>query len=477
MSLDLFRLLVQGLRLSVLLRPGGAASPLLPGLLFAAIALHLLVGIVIDWHAVAAPHVFDPWVASERSFPVLLALLGGLLGAGLVSRPALWLRLAAIALVAALPVQAIWTLSGASFDPELAPRWQPWLLMGYATLAGLRLLAWAAAAPLAYPRWLAAALLAPLFGLSAAVMLPGSSWWWTQQDESDAPWWALPRDYSAEQLMYAQPGMLAAAVDQLAPPQPQQIDLFAIGFAADGGEGVFRNEVEYLEQLVSQRFASPQRTLKLINHPDTIRRDPLATLTNLRAALAAVGQRLDPNEDILLLYLTSHGSQQHELDVVLHDLPLDPIDPSELRAALDASGIQWRVVVISACFSGGFLDALRDPRTLIITAARADRPSFGCGVASDITWFGQALLAEALNETLDFGAAFAIAKAAIRQREEAQDEPPSHPQIDFGKQIAVQLQRWREQVQPGHAVEFVPTVPGWRPEPPRLPAPANEPDS
>ncbi len=150
---------------------------------------------------------------------------------------------------------------------------------------------------------------------------------------------------------------------------------------------------------------------------------------------------------------------------MLHDLPLDRVDPADLRAALDDSGIQWRVVVISACFSGGFLDALRDPRTLVITASRADRPSFGCGVASDITWFGQAFLAEALNETLDFSTAFDIALDAVRQREDAQDEPPSHPQIDMGKQIAAHLQRWRAQIQPGPAVEFVPVVPGWRPEP------------
>src|SRR5690606_18828703 len=106
------------------------------------------------------------------------------------------------------------------------------------------------------------------------------------------------------------------------------------------------------------------------------------------------------------------------------------------------AGFEWRIVVISACYSGGFVDALRDERTLVITAARADRPSFGCGVQSEITWFGQAFLAEALNQTFDFGEAFRLARGKVREREREEGERPSHPQIALGQAIAPRLKAW-----------------------------------
>ena len=67
---------------------------------------------------------------------------------------------------------------------------------------------------------------------------------------------------------------------------------------------------------------------------------------------------------------------------------------AELRSILDAAGIGWRVIVISACYSGSFVDELRSDRTLVITASRADRNSFGCSNEADMTYFGRALIDE-----------------------------------------------------------------------------------
>src|SRR3546814_1766943 len=92
---------------------------------------------------------------------------------------------------------------------------------------------------------------------------------------------------------------------------------------------------------------------------------------------------MDRDEDLLLLYLTMHGTEDHELAVTFPPLLEEWITPPQLRAALDDAGIRNRVVVISACFSGGFIPDLRDARTLVITAARADRASFGCGSRSE----------------------------------------------------------------------------------------------
>nr|WP_246387506.1 C13 family peptidase [Chiayiivirga flava] len=232
--------------------------------------------------------------------------------------------------------------------------------------------------------------------------------------------------------------------------------MYVLAFGGDAGEDVFRNEVEYIERLFPQRFDAAGRVLGLLNHPDSVATRPLATATNLERGLAAIGERIDPDEDIVFVYLTSHGSEDHELYVNQPPLPFDQITPQRLRAALDASGIRWRVVVVSACFSGGFVEALRDPQTLVITAARADRTSFGCGSESDITWFGNAFVAEALNRTTDLREAFETASTAIAEREKAEEFDPSEPQWDAGERILAQLDRWRAGFTPGAALPFVP---------------------
>ena len=209
---------------------------------------------------------------------------------------------------------------------------------------------------------------------------------------------------------------------------------------------MFRNEISYLRQLSAQRLDADGRMLSLVNHPRSIDDTPIASVTNLRAALRGIGKRMDRDEDILLLFLTSHGSEDHEFYLNLGGLPLDQLDPPSLRSALDEAGIRWRVLVVSACYSGGFIETLSAPETLVITAARADRPSFGCGVQSEITWFGEAFLTEALNTTTDFIGAFEQARVAIRKREREEDERASHPQIAAGAAIGAQLARWRAQL-------------------------------
>jgi len=176
--------------------------------------------------------------------------------------------------------------------------------------------------------------------------------------------------------------------------------------------------------------------------------------------LAGIGARIDPAEDVVLLFLTSHGSHDHVLTVDLPPLPLRQIEAKDVRAALDDAGIRWRVVVVSACFSGGFIKDLRTPETLVITAARADRTSFGCGADSEITYFGRAFLADGLNRTTDLREAYAIAAREVREWERADGQTPSQPQIWAGDRIDEHLARWRAGLAaPGAPLAFVPAVP------------------
>jgi hypothetical protein len=186
---------------------------------------------------------------------------------------------------------------------------------------------------------------------------------------------------------------------------------------------------------------------------------PLASWSNLETALEGLGKVMQPDQDILLLYLTSHGSEDHRLLVDMDPLPLDQLGASDLAGILSMHPFKWKVVVVNACYSGGFVPPLRGPGTLVLTAARSDRSSFGCGSDSDITYFGKAWLVDALNRTPDFIEAFKQASGEISQWEQKDKLTPSEPQIDIGSGIAGQLALWRKGVAPGPTLPFKPATP------------------
>jgi hypothetical protein len=271
--------------------------------------------------------------------------------------------------------------------------------------------------------------------------------------------------------------LLDRDIAALAPQRPGHRDLYVLAVAGDGTEQVFRNEVLHLENLATRRLDAAGRVLVLANHPpDSLQRPlPLAGPGTLERALAGLGETMDPDEDLLLLYLTSHGTEDHQFLLRRPERADRLLTPRELRKALDAAGIRHRVVVISACYSGGFARALEDPDTLLLMAARRDRPSFGCGNDSVATYFGRAWLVDGLNATLDFVEAFAQAKRAIEKREVAEGRLPSQPQLRQGERIGATLAAWRAGFTPGPPMPY----PHAEPEPaganeklipPRLPA-------
>jgi hypothetical protein len=263
--------------------------------------------------------------------------------------------------------------------------------------------------------------------------------------------------FDAEQVIYNQQNLLDAAEAKLKPQTPGVVDLYVIAFAGDASENVFRNEAEYVEKLFGERFGAAGHVLVLENNAATVDTRPLATLTNLSWALDDVAKKMDPAEDVLMLYVTTHGSHDHQLLVDLDPLPLDQIGPDDLADALKTKpAIRWKVLVVNACYSGGFVDALRDDSTLVITSAREDRTSFGCGADSDVTYFGKAFLAEALNDTTSIPGAFAQAKKSIAAWETADKDEHSEPQIASTRSIEAKLEAWRRTLKPGTAVPFAP---------------------
>jgi hypothetical protein len=243
----------------------------------------------------------------------------------------------------------------------------------------------------------------------------------------------------SESAFYAQQRLLAQALDALEPGRAGTEDVYVLTAALYASEDVFMKEVGVIADLLEERFDGHGRTVRLVNNPATLETLPIATMTSIRRALAAIGSRMNADEDVLVLYLTSHGSERHRLSVDLWPLELDPVDPAGLRKALDDAGIRWRVIVVSACYSGGYVEPLRDARTLVITASAARRQSFGCGSESDFTYLAKALFDEELRSSLSFEEAFARARETIAAREREQGFEPSEPQIDVGTAIREKL--------------------------------------
>jgi hypothetical protein len=142
--------------------------------------------------------------------------------------------------------------------------------------------------------------------------------------------------------------------------------------------------------------------------------------------------RMDLEQDVLVLFLSSHGSEDG-LEVENGSLPLAQLAPEDVREALDAAGIRWRVIVVSACHSGVFVDALKGETAAILTASDAAHESFGCDDDRELTWFGEAFLKDSLPVSASLQDAFHKAAGLIAQREDAEHEVHSNPQLFVGE--------------------------------------------
>jgi hypothetical protein len=215
-------------------------------------------------------------------------------------------------------------------------------------------------------------------------------------------------------------------------------ELYFLGVAGFAPQDVFLKEIRSAQQLFDRRFGTRGRSMVLVNNVQTAATVPLAGLRNLQAALTGIARKMDVERDVLFLFLTSHGGAD-EFAIEYPPLPLSNLTAEELRAMLDRAGVKWRVIVISACYSGSFIPALEDKQTLVVTAAAADRSSFGCSSENDFTYFGDAYIGHALEHQNSFIDGFEEARRSIAQREHAERLTPSEPQIYVGAAIRAKL--------------------------------------
>jgi hypothetical protein len=238
-----------------------------------------------------------------------------------------------------------------------------------------------------------------------------------------------------ESLLFDQRTKIDAVVNGYAASAEKAPRIFFVGFAGVASQRVFAEEIKFGAKRVSGRFNVKDRQLLLLNDRRDLATFPIGTVTSLAYGLKLIGQKMDPDRDILFLALSSHGSSDPLLSVSNSALNLQQLTGEDLSAALQASGIKRRIIVISACHAGAFIPQLQNPNSIIITAAAAGMTSFGCSDDRDLTYFGEAFYRDALPKAQTLQDAFEQAKKAIAVREVQEHQKPSDPQAYFGDNL------------------------------------------
>jgi hypothetical protein len=219
------------------------------------------------------------------------------------------------------------------------------------------------------------------------------------------------------------------------PPSEQGVsEAYIVSFGLYGGESVFESEARGAAQVLSAHFGKSHALVRF-----NTKRGGAATREALAAALKAAGTAMDPDEDLLVVALTSHGNRKGL--AITRGAEENLLSPRQLEKMLAGSRAKYRVMIVSACYSGVFARRLASPRTLVITAAAADRPSFGCEDGATWTYFGEAFYARALAHHRRLDAAFTEAKRLVTARERREGQQPSNPQFVGGAEVLAILAR------------------------------------
>jgi hypothetical protein len=201
-----------------------------------------------------------------------------------------------------------------------------------------------------------------------------------------------------------------------------------VSFGLFGDQGVFKAEATGAAQVVAGRFETGAIEVQYNS-----KKGGSATIEVLARSLQVAANSLDAEKGVLFLILTSHGSPDG-LAIKAGRLT-QTLTPSRLADMLAKAGVRHKVVVISACYSGVFIPRLANPDVLVITAADANHPSFGCQDKAKWTYFGDAFFNVALRQAASLKDAFLKARSLVRKRELREHFEPSNPLMAGGANV------------------------------------------
>lgn len=228
------------------------------------------------------------------------------------------------------------------------------------------------------------------------------------------------------------------ALAALAPQRKNLVDAYVITVALDS-DPVFGREAREAGKVLGRRYDAEGRTIVLAgtdgSGPSTL---PNGSIASLTLALARVAELMDKNQDVLVLYTTSHGAR---VGIAYHDgnNGYGVLAPERLAGILDELGIKNRILILSACYSGVFVPKLASDTTALFTAASDDRTSFGCAADNDWTFYGDAMINHGLRKPQSLAAAGKEAQELVTQWEAKGSIRASNPQTSIGSKVGTWL--------------------------------------
>jgi Peptidase C13 family len=201
--------------------------------------------------------------------------------------------------------------------------------------------------------------------------------------------------------------------------------------AGDSAQPVFDNAVKAVDMWLTGHGVAPADIHRLAASAGA--REPSVEPATLDRVLSRIADLHVEPGDGCFVFITSHGA--HGLGVYLsrRDQMLQPA--ALARALATGCGAVPTVVVVSSCYSGSFArGAMAAPNRIILTAARADRPSFGCAAERTYTDYDACLLG-ALPHATTWRGVFGETRDCVDRRERQEDDLPSHPQASFGAAV------------------------------------------
>ena len=435
------RNLAAGLRLALFLPVGRASFRISVTQLVLVVVLSAAIDIDADWVRAAHEARFSLLGLHGEIFALGLLALASAALAILRRDGELYLALPIVVLASFPLVQIVHVLPDL---PRAAGRVTPEAkaLIEYAVLAWMFIIAMRAVYVVTDPARSRPRLWAVVGGLVliapfwfAPLLGPLEPWWREIDASAGDPGAVSP---ASEAVLAAQQFMLDRALDQLEDERPGVTDLYFVAFAPDARRAGFVADVDAAQRTMDERWDTQRRSVVLVNSPATVAERPFASITHLREVLLEIGDIIDTDDDVVMVYVTGNSNADHTLTAVNPPLELAALSPQGLKQLLDAANIRWRIIVVSTCEAGAWIDALKDDETVVIASSAAGVRGAECAGSLRPGAFASAFFGDAMRRSDDIRAAFDIARKQLVTQHAAE------PVMSVGAAIAEQLKSLRQ---------------------------------
>jgi hypothetical protein len=208
---------------------------------------------------------------------------------------------------------------------------------------------------------------------------------------------------------------MSEALAKLPPQRPGVVDTYILS-ASLWNDPVFEREASEAAGILARRYDAIDRTVILSagKGRNTQRVYPSSAPNNFNAALGRIGRIIDPKEDLVIVFVTSHGGPDGAVAIQEAGRMGGALRPLHLRASLRGQH-QHEAGYRVACFSA--TSSCRSRIQYCNPAAAADKTSFGCEPSRDWTFFGDALFNHALRSGGSLMSAYSEALTLITKWE------------------------------------------------------------